>query len=167
MLLKCILQCNYWNMRHRSCFSKAKEGWLRTYLPKEWFGGEGRGKMRSILDFVPQAKTLALLKKREVRGRERTYFQAEQCFATCLLGYTQNQGEADRMETLTPPLLPTGRQGTARELSSKTNNSGSHASVVFLQLRSFSKEALNHMNLPGLNLDDSGLRAMSTNCHLE
>lgn len=95
------------------------------------------------------------------------YFKAEQCFLAYLVGDKQNQEEADRMETLTPPSLPAGQQGTARELSSKTNNSCSHADVVFLLLRSFSKEALNSVNLPGFNLDDSGLTAMSTNCHLE
>lgn len=80
------------------------------------------------------------------------YFQAEQCFLAYLVGYKQNREEADRMETLIPPSLPTGQRGTARELRSKANNSCSQAGVVFLQRRSFSKEALNSINLPGFNL---------------
>lgn len=127
--------------------------------------------MENISDFAPQANILVLLKVKEVRERARErkkmYFRAEQCFLAYMVAYKQNQEEADRMETLTPPSLPAGRRGAARELSSKTNNSCSHADVVFLPPRSFSKEALKSMNPPGCNLDDSGLTAMSTSCHLE
>lgn len=116
-------------------------------------GGRGRGEIiLNILDLVPQANIFALLEMREVREREEMYFQAEQCFPAYLVGYKQNREEADRMETLIPPSLPTGQRGTARELSSKANNSCSQAGVVFLRRRSFSKEALNSMNLPGFNL---------------
>lgn len=116
---------------------------------------------------TPPANLFAMVKIREIREREKMYFRAEQCFLAYMAGYKQNQEEANRMETLTPPSLPTGWRGTARELSSKTNNSCSHADVVFLRLRSFSKETLKSMNLPGFNLDNSGLTTMSTSCHLE
>lgn len=123
--------------------------------------------MLNILDFVPTSKYICTVKDEGCKKeREKMHFKAEQCFPACLVGYKQNQEEADRMETLTPPSCLTGWWGTARELSAQTNNSCSHADVVFLQLRSFSKEALNSMNLPGFNRDDSGLTSMSTSSYL-
>lgn len=129
----------------------------------------GKGENAECFGFCSPRKYICTVKdERGKRGRERMYFQAEHCFPGCSAGYTQNAEEADRMEPWHHLHFQQGGRGLpARELSSKTNNSCSHASVVFLQLRSFSKEALNRMNLPGLNLDDSGLTAMSTNCHLE
>lgn len=120
-----------------------------------------------------QADIFALLFKEEggkKQGENELQSKAERgedkSTALCFLavgGYKVT--EADRTETLTAPSRPAG--GSCQELHPKTNSSCSHADLVFLLPRVFSKEALKRKNLPGFNLHDSGLLAMSTNCRLE
>lgn len=102
---------------------------------------------------------------REVRQRENV--PPSRAGLSGLLGWLQTESRGGWQDGNLDTTFTSNRAaGTARELSSKTNNSCGHAGA-FLQLGSFSKEALNSMNLPGVQYDDSGLTAVSTTCHLE